>query len=81
MLETFVQRSIVKHYRRLGYIVIRLRATDTAGIPDLLILKDGIASFIECKAPGKEPTPIQLHKHEELRKEGFKVQVIDKPIR
>lgn len=80
MLETFVQRSVVKAFKKYGYYVIRLRATDISGIPDLLCLKDGNAVFVECKAPGKFPTPKQLFIHALLRRIGFKVLVIDQPI-
>ena len=32
---------------------------------------------MEVKAPKKMPRPIQLKRHEELRKLGFKVYVLD----
>lgn len=77
MLESFIQTKISKRLKSLGYTVIRLRATDLAGFPDLLVLKNGVTTFVEVKQPGKEPTPLQLKKHDELRKQGFKVLVMD----
>ena len=32
---------------------------------------------METKAPGKEPRPLQVHRHEQLRALGFRVFVID----
>lgn len=33
--------------------------------------------FVELKAPGRKPTPLQLKCHDELRSRGFRVDVID----
>ena len=33
--------------------------------------------FVELKAPGQKPRPIQVKRHEQLRKLGFRVEVID----
>lgn len=42
-----------------------------AGIPDLVgCLKGGRCVVIECKAPGKKPTPIQVHQVQEFAKCG-----------
>jgi hypothetical protein len=48
------------------------------GIPDriLLGLLDGESAFVELKAPGEEPSKIQLYWHKRLRLRGFKVAVI-----
>jgi hypothetical protein len=34
-------------------------------------------TFTECKAPGKQPTPLQARVHERLRALGFTVNVVD----
>jgi hypothetical protein len=34
-------------------------------------------AFVECKAPGKEPTSAQLRDHERRRAMGFRVYVVD----
>ena len=34
-------------------------------------------AFVEVKAPGKKPRPLQLARHRLLRKLGFKVYVLD----
>lgn len=46
------------------------------------IARDNLAScieFVELKSPGKQPTILQMRRHEQLRKLGFKVSVIDSP--
>ena len=37
----------------------------------------GRIHFVEVKAPGKKPRPLQKHRHEQLRALGFRVVVID----
>ena len=43
----------------------------------LLIDADGKLGFVEVKAPGEEPRPLQLHRHKQLRQSGYKVYVLD----
>ncbi len=37
----------------------------------------GRAAFVEVKAPGQKPRPLQVHRMEQLRQLGFKVYVLD----
>ena len=39
----------------------------------------GKIGFVEVKAPGKEPRPLQVARHGLLRRLGFKVYVLDAP--
>ena len=45
----------------------------------LVLLHDGKLGFVELKAPGKHPRPIQTARHKMLKRLGFKVYVIDSP--
>ena len=40
------------------------------GAPDWFVMLDGLSFFVECKAPGKKPSPIQLREHERMRDIG-----------
>lgn len=42
----------------------------TPGIPDLLIIKEGRAYFLEVKQPGKRPTKLQEQRMHEIRTKG-----------
>lgn len=76
--ESATQRNVRIQYERQGWYVIKIIQCTKNGIPDLLCLKDGITVFIEIKATGKKPGPLQLYRHEQLREKGFKVLVISK---
>lgn len=75
-LESQIQARIIKRYERQGYMVVKLGLTNKAGIPDLLLLKDGVASFVEVKRPNSKPRPLQLYRMEQLKKQGFEVKVL-----
>lgn len=48
------------------------------GAPDWFVMLDGLSFFVECKAPGKKPSPIQLREHERMRDiGGCTVLVVD----
>lgn len=74
-LESVIQSSLIKKYESQGYMVVKLILTNKSGIPDLLLLKDGKASFVEVKRDGQKPRPLQEYRINELRSLGFEVHV------
>lgn len=74
-LESVIQSSLIKKYESQGYMVVKLIITNKSGIPDLLLLKDGKASFVEVKREGQKPRPLQEYRIKELRSLGFEVHV------
>lgn len=78
MRERDLEKKLVKEINKLGGRAIKLDARYNAGIPDrLCVLREGIAFFVEMKAPGKKPTKIQESYHNYLRRLPFPVYVID----
>lgn len=75
ILESKVQRSLIKQYEADGWFVVKLILTTKAGIPDLLLLKNGKAMFVEVKRPVGHPTKLQLYRIQQLRDMGFEVQI------
>lgn len=41
-----------------------------AGIPDLMLVKDGRVIWMEVKQPGKKPTPIQVRRMAEIEEQS-----------
>lgn len=76
MAESDIQARIIKRFRKEGYIVVKVGLCNMPGFPDLMLLKDGVASFIEVKQPGYRPRPLQEYRINELRKAGFEVRVL-----
>lgn len=74
--ESDIQARIIKRLEQQGYMVVKLVLTNMNGIPDLLLLKDGVASFVEVKRPGCKLRELQAYRAEQLRSIGFDVQVM-----
>ena len=80
MREKIIEQHLVKAVKNSGGIAPKLVCPGFDGMPDrLVLLPRGKIGFVEVKAPGKEPRPLQVARHGLLRRLGFKVYVLDDP--
>ena len=80
MREKIIEQHLVKAVKNSGGIAPKLVCPGFDGMPDrLVLLPEGKIGFVEVKAPGKEPRPLQVARHGLLRRLGFKVYVLDAP--
>lgn len=77
MNESKLQKKIIDDFTNRSFMVIKLMKTNTNGIPDLLILKNGIAKFVEVKKPGGKISELQKYRIKKLREQGFDAVVMD----
>ena len=78
MLEKQVEQKLVAAVKSKGGVCWKFTSPGTAGVPDRIILMPGgRIAFVEVKAPGEKPRPLQLLRHLTLRRLGFKVFVLD----
>lgn len=77
MRESEIQSKIIKRLEKEGWLVVKIITCTLNGWPDLQAHKNGRTVFIEVKAPGKKPAPLQEYRHKKLREQGFTVLVID----
>lgn len=78
MLEKQIENKLTRSVKKAGGIALKFVSPGFAGMPDrLVLLPDGMCAFVELKAPGKHPRPLQTVRHRMLQKLGFKVYVID----
>lgn len=76
--EQKVQTKLIHQLESSGYYVIKLKATNKNGIPDVIAIpKNSDVEFIEVKAAGKQPSPLQKYRHKELENHGIKVSTYD----
>jgi hypothetical protein len=70
--EKRIRMDVTEWLEDNGALVIKLHGNPMmmAGLPDLLVVIDGLAWFIELKVPGKGATRIQARIHARLRKAG-----------
>lgn len=77
-LESDVETKVKEFAEAHLILHLKIVIWGRAGWPDHIFIKNGKVVWIEFKKPdGKSPTPIQLHIHSQLRKEGMEVHVID----
>jgi hypothetical protein len=71
-LESSIVAAIVRVAKADGWWVMKIHGGpyQLAGVPDLLLLKNGNAMFFEVKQPGKKPTPLQARRMAEIEREG-----------
>lgn len=78
MRESFIEEKLTKAVKQNGGVCWKFTSPGTAGVPDRIILMPkGRIAFVEVKAPGEKPRPLQLSRHRLLRRLGFKVYVLD----
>jgi hypothetical protein len=79
-IEKQTEKGLVKAVKGLGGLCLKM--VGFAGMPDrIVLLPGGRVGFIEVKQHGLKPRPLQVYRHEALRKLGFMVIVLDDPER
>ena len=78
MLEKEIEKDLVKRVKALGGFCIKLTSPSMGGLPDRMVfLSNGKFAFVELKAKGKKPRPLQLKRMTDFKKLGFRSFVID----
>lgn len=78
MREKTVEQKFVSEVKKAGGICPKWVAPGFDGVPDRIALfPGGKIAFVEVKAPGEKPRPLQIARHELLRKLGFRVYILD----
>ena len=78
MREKTIEQKLSLMVKRRGGICPKFVSPGFDGVPDrIVLLPEGHIAFVEVKAPGKKPRPLQLARHALLRRLGFQVYVLD----
>ena len=76
--EKNIEQKLVKKVREIGGLALKFVSPGFDGVPDRLILiAYGKLAFVEVKAPGEKPRPLQVARINKIRSLGFKVYVLD----
>lgn len=78
MLEREIETYLRNEVGRIGGTAYKFVSPGNDGVPDRLVCLPGeIVAFVELKAPGKKPTPLQERQIERLDMLGFTTFVLD----
>ena len=76
--EKAIEQKLVKAVKATGGMCLKFVSPGTNAVPDRIILIAlGKIAFVEVKAPGEKPRPLQVARIRQIRDLGFKVFVLD----
>lgn len=76
--ESKIEKRLKKEIEKIGGKALKFISPGVTGMPDRIVLLPlGKIIFIELKAPGEKPSPIQEYRAKQYRKLGFDVRCID----
>ena len=80
MREKIVESKFSKAVKAKDGLAVKFVSPSFHGMPDRMVMfPGGRIGFVEVKAPGKTPRPLQRSRHRLLRRMGFLVFVLDSP--
>lgn len=69
--EKDIEKYLTKEIAKLGGTAYKFNSEQRRAVPDrICVLPKGLIFFVECKRPGKEPTPAQRRELNRLREKG-----------
>lgn len=78
MREKKIESHLVSSVRRAGGLAMKWTSPSMSGVPDrIVVMPQGRVVFVELKAPGQRPTPLQERVHKMLTDLGADVRVLD----
>lgn len=78
MREKEIEIYLRDRVKKAGGKAYKFESPGNDGVPDRIVVFPGNrVYFVELKAPGKKPRPLQIAKMNELKKFGCDVRVID----
>lgn len=78
--EKEIEKKLAEAVRKSGGLALKFVSPGWSGAPDrIVLLPGGKTGFVEVKAPGKKPRPLQARRKKQLEQIGCKVFVLDDP--
>ena len=78
MREKTIEQKLKTAVEDVGGMALKLTCPGFDGMPDrMLLMPGGMIAFVEVKAPGKVPRPLQIRRKTQLEQLGFRVYCLD----
>lgn len=76
--EKKIEQKLVQAVRRMGGLAPKFVSPGFDGVPDrIVLLPVGKMAFVELKADGKKPRPLQARRKRQFEALGFKVYCVN----
>lgn len=69
-LERELEEYFVNRAQSAGMLAFKFTSSGQAGVPDRILIANGRVLFVELKAPGKKPRPLQIETVRRMRRHG-----------
>lgn len=80
MREKIIEQKLIDAVKARGGICLKWVSPGFDGMPDRIVFLPGRhIGFVEVKAPGETPRPLQLSRHRLLMRMGFRTFILDSP--
>ena len=78
MREKAIEEKLVETVKSMGGLAPKFISPGIDGMPDrIVLLKHGRLAFVEVKADGRKPRPLQVRRKRQLEALGFSVYCLD----
>ncbi len=75
--EASLERALVRFAKDMGVASYKFSSPAHAGVPDRIFVAKGHVLFLEIKAPGEVPTPLQMDEMTSMEAHGAFVTWVD----
>lgn len=76
--EKYIEKKLKDEVKRRGGVALKFSSGSEVGFPDrCVLLPGGRCYWVELKTTGEKPRAIQRYRHNQLKRLGFEVFVID----
>lgn len=79
MRESSVESMVCREAKAIGIHTLKLGGPNDRGKEDRLFLHQGVAVFMELKATGEKPSPLQEKRMRQRQEMGFQSAWFDAP--
>ena len=74
--ENDVEKRLINKIKNLGGATFKFTSPSTKGVPDRIVIHDGMVAFVEVKRPGEKPRALQRYWLKELEHQNTKAAVV-----
>ncbi len=77
IIESNVEDYFRKEVTKIGGLCYKFKSPQNSGVPDRIVIYNGLVVFVELKKPGEKPRKLQQSIAKEMRAHGALVFTVD----